>query len=574
MEFKAALHGDVFGYSAMIADDEAATISTLHSHRHIIENAVEGFGGEMASFAGDEFLAVFRSAREAVDAAIQIQREHAIQNLLLPQGQQMRFRLGIHAGAIKRDDEGWYGDVVNIAARLQAEADPGGVTISAAAYDQAGDLNLPAEALGITRLKNIPEPVASYRLIDNQLPDAGSRLDRRHSPTHRPSLAVLPFLNLGDPEDGHFATGLMMSLLVELATIPGLDVISENTTLQLDTDGASEAAASLGSKYILEGAVQREGDQVRVMVRLLETATSRTIWADRFEPRVGGLFTAQDELVHQIAAAVDLHGIEELKAQSSMYRSHVDGASVELIYRAWQAFVEGTADGVRRAREFFDQVTERYPDSVVGWAEASWTYMWEIIKGWAPNPETNIVRAKELALKAQEKGDVTGLSRAVLAYVYLVERDWDNAYEAARKSTEERPSCDVTFGVAASVMRYLGRWQDAIDMGERAIRLSPLMNDWYRSTVANAYFVGGDYQSAAVEAGTVIADHEEETEALLTLAASEAALGRGRKAAATIHRVRQIDPLLSAEQLESNLPFKDEGTRKAFVDRLKEAGLD
>jgi adenylate cyclase len=275
MEVNAALHGDVFGYSAMIADDEAATIRTLRSHRDIIENAVEGFGGEMASFTGDEFLAVFPSARNAVEAAIQIQREHAVQNLLVPQGRQMRFRLGIHAGLIKRDEDGWYGDVVNIAARLQAEADPGGVTISAEAYEQAGDLHLPSEALGLTRLKNIPEPVASYRLIDDQLPDARSRLDRRHSPTHGPSLAVLPFLNLGDPEDGHFATGLMMSLLVELATIPGLDVISENSTLQLDTDGTSDEATSLGSKYILEGAVQREGDQVRVTARLLETATSR-----------------------------------------------------------------------------------------------------------------------------------------------------------------------------------------------------------------------------------------------------------------------------------------------------------
>lgn len=575
MAFGAALHGDVTGYSALVADDEAATFVTLQEHRAIVEAAVAVHSGEMASFVGDEFLAVLPTAREAVEAALQIQREIAVENQGLPPGRQMRFRLGIHSGEVHHREGGWYGDVVNIAARLQAEADPGGISISATSWEEAGDFEVRTAPMGALRLKNIPEPVLAYRLLDDELTAAGARMDRPE-PHKRPSLVVLRFLNLGSDEDEHFATGLMVSLVIELMTIPGLDVISEGSVLALEREEASKPAAAgkLGARYALEGAVQRDGERVRVMVRLIDTSTSHTVWADRFESSVAGLFAAQDELVSQIAAAIEGEGIEELKAGAAIYRDEMDDTSVKLIYKGWQAFIEGTPAGVRRARGFFDEVVARTPESAVGWSVAAWTYIWEVVKGWADDEGANLRRAKELALKAEEIGDPSGFSSAVLAYVHVTEHDWDNAYEAAKKATAERPSCDVTFGVAASVMRYLGRWQDAVEMGQRASKLSPLLNDWYQSTVANAYFVGGDYELATATAESVVAAEDDETDALLTLAASQAALGHDRHAAAAIRQARELNPRLTTAQLRSRLPFRDEATREAFLARLSDAGLD
>jgi TolB-like protein len=575
MAFGAALHGDVTGYSALIAHDESATFGTLQGHRAIIEAVVAVHSGEMASFTGDEFLAVLPTAREAVDAAVQIQREIAIENERLAPGRHMRFRLGIHSGELHHEEGGWYGDVVNIAARLQAEADPGGISISGDAMEEAGELDVEIASMGALRLKNIPEPVFAYRLLDDQLAAAGGRLDRAEV-QKRPSLAVLRFINLGAEEDEHFADGLMVSLLVELMTIPGLDVISDSSVLSLGraVSARPEAATRVGARYALEGAVQKDGDRVRVMVQLIDTSTSVSVWADRFESSVSGLFAAQDELVNQIAAAVEVEGIQELKAGAAIYRDEMDDTSVKLIYKGWQAFIEGTPEGLRRARELFEEVTERTPESAIGWSVAAWTYLWEDVKGWVDDPEPNIARAKELALKAEELGDPSGFSSAVLAYVHVSEHDWDSAYEAATKATAERPSCDVTFGVASSVMRYLGRWEDAVEMGNRASELSPLLTDWYQSVVANAYFVGGDYQSATAAAESVVATEDDEIEALLTLAASQAALGWDRQAAATIRQARQANPKLSADVLRDRLPYKDEATREAFLARLQEAGLD
>jgi len=158
--------------------------------------------------------------------------------------------------------------------------------------------------------------------------------------------------------------------------------------------------------------------------------------------------------------------------------------------------------------------------------------------------------------------------------VLVLEHDWEGALEAASKATAERPSCDLSFGVAASVKRYLGEWEEAVDLASRAIQLSPLMSDWYRSTMANAMFVGEDYEMAAETAEGVVAEDETNTEALLTLAAAQAALGRERHASAAIDHARLTAPGLKADRLRKNLPYRDESTKERFVERLEEAGLD
>jgi adenylate cyclase len=440
-----ALHGDVVGYSRLIADNEIETHNTVQAFRSIIEAVVEDHDGELAQFVGDEFLAVLPSERAGSLAAIEIQRRLAEENLSLPEGRKMRFRLGLNSGEIHHGDSGWYGDTINIAARLQAIADPGGVTVSAAVFDQSDELDVRHSSIGAQRLKNIPEPVHAYRLVDDGLPTETDKPWRRRIPTtSTPSLAVSPFVNLGAPEDEHFAAGLFMSLIVSLMRIPGLDVKSENSSLAYRDQAysAQQVGHELGARYVLEAGVHRAGDRVRVMTQLIDVEEKKTTWADRFETSIGDLFAAQDDLVAQIVVALD---IQVMGGGSRLYREYLDSTSVELVYQGWTELIRGTKEATRKARDHFEAVTETAPESPVGYSTAAWGYVWEVLQGWASDPGANIDRAEELASKAIELDDPSGFSYAVMAYVRLVRQDWDGAYESAMRATSERPSCDVSW---------------------------------------------------------------------------------------------------------------------------------
>jgi adenylate cyclase len=558
-----------------MADNEIETINTLRVFTSIIEAVVVGHSGEMGDLVGDEFLAVFPSASDAVQAALAMQRLMAEDNKSLPTGRKMQFRLGLHSGVINGEVGCWYGDVVNIAARLQALADPGGVMVSATVLDASSDVKVRVEAAGQQRLKNIPEPVLAYRLIDDDLTDTDDRPWRRRVPTSEiPSLAVSPFVNLGEPEEAHFAAGLMMSLIISLMRIPGLDVVSENSTLKYaDTaHSAEQVGHEMGARFVLEGGVQRSGERVRVMAQVIDVETKTRIWGERFDESIEDLFAAQDDLVEAIVGAIDIKLVGGVGY--GIYRDQLDAATIEVLYKGWQNFIQDTADSTRKARSLFEEVAAAAPTGAIGPSMAAWTYLWEVLKGYASDPGANIDRSEELATRALEIGDASGFSDAVMAYVRLMHHDWDGAYESAQRATAERPSCDVTFGVAASVMRYLGHWEEAVDFADRAIHLSPLLSDWYVTTMANAYFIGKDYEMAADAAEEVVARDEEDVEALLTLAASQAALGRDRHAAAAIHQARKNEPTLNTKYLRQSLPYKDNETLDRFIRNVEKAGLE
>jgi TolB-like protein/class 3 adenylate cyclase len=569
----AVINGDVAGYSKLVADDEIATHRTLEALREIIGEAVAEESGEVVSFVGDEFLAVLPTQPAGLGAAVAIQRALASENEQLPAGRRVRFRLGIDYGHVSVEGGRWFGDVINVAARLQAIAEPGGICASAAALEGTEDLPVRVRSLGKKRLKNIPEPVLAYEVVDEQAPAEDGKPWRRRIPTtERPSLAVRPFVNLGDSEDEHFAHGLMIALTIQLMTIPGLDVISEYSALEYRDEAVSaqRVGRELGVRYVLEGAVQRSGSRVRVLTQLVEAEDSLTVWADRFEAELSDVFAAQDEIVAKIVETLDIEIVGDM---ARTYREGLDAEGVEIVYRGLHEMGKSTPDSLRRARDSFEQLIEHSPDSPRGYALSAWIHFWAALTGKAEDPDANYRRAKELAEAAIERGDTTGLGHLVLAHVLLLEHDWEGALDAALAATEERPSCDVTFGVAASVMRYLGRWEEAVSMATRAIRLSPLMSDWYRAVLANAYFVGEDYEVAAEAAEGVVAGNEDNLEALLTLAAAQEALGQTRHASAAVKQAQEASPGLSVSRLREDLPYRDEATKERFVGRLEDAGL-
>lgn len=325
-------------------------------------------------------------------------------------------------------------------------------------------------------------------------------------------------------------------------------------------------------RYVLEGGVQRNGSRVRVLAQVIDVEQAVTVWADRFEAEIDDVFAAQDDIVARIVEALDVEVIGGDLAAS--YRDELDPESVEIVYRGLHDVSLGTTESLRRAYGHFEEVTKRDQDGSLGYALSAWGHFWAALNGAVDDPEHHYSIARDFAQQAIEHGDTSGMGHMVLAHVLVLEHDWEGALEAASKATAERPSCDLSFGVAASVKRYLGEWEEAVDLASRAIQLSPLMSDWYRSTMANAMFVGEDYEMAAETAEGVVAEDETNTEALLTLAAAQAALGRERHASAAIDHARLTAPGLKADRLRKNLPYRDESTKERFVERLEEAGLD
>ncbi|MGD2059934.1 MAG: adenylate/guanylate cyclase domain-containing protein [Acidimicrobiia bacterium] len=568
-----ALHGDVVGYSRLLADNEIETHNTLQALRRIVEEEVDEGGGELVEFVGDEFLAIVPDPAKAIGIAMRIQRRIASENELLPEGRRMRFRLGIETGDISLKDGQWYGEAINIAARLQALATPGGVNISEGVLDGAGDGPFDVEPLGRRRLKNIPEPVTVLAVVDRETQTARPRPWRRRLPRpSRPSLAVSPFVNLGGPEDSHFADGLMMALVISLMRIPGLDVVSESSTMRYRDHpfSARQLGHELGVRYVLEGAVQRSGDRVRVLTQLQDLDSGTTAWADRFESTFADVFAAQDDIVSKIVATLDIEVIGGEIAR--MYRSSLDSEGVELVYRGLQNLAIGTPESITEAIQAFREVREKSPDDAMGYDMGALTDLLMALWGKPEDAAAHYEQAEELAKGALDRGDPSGLGNTVLAYLLLIEHDWEGAMKAALRATKQRPSCDLTYGIAASVLRYLGEADTAMRFATRAIRLSPLFATWYETILASSHLLAGDYDEAVDLAESVVAEDDSQLEALLTLAAAQAALGRRRHAAAALEQAKKTRPDLSLGVLRNELPYRDDALSH-FMDQLEASGL-
>ena len=257
-----------------------------------------------------------------------------------------------------------------------------------------------------------------------------------------------------------------------------------------------------------------------------------------------------------------------------MFRANLDRESVEDAYRGLQHLTNGTTEDLRNAVVAFERVIERRPDAPNGYMLTALAHLWWALFLTDEDEDFHYEEAEKYAQLAVDRNDESGIGHTVLAHAMVHRRDWDGALEAARLATAERPSCDLTYGVAASVMRYAGEVDDAVDYASRAIKLSPLFSGWYESIMANAKYLGGDYDEAASIAEGVVADDDEQIEALLTLAAAQSALGRDRHAAAALDHARETRPGLNAEALRHEFPYRNEEALAKFIEALEASGLD
>jgi adenylate cyclase len=475
----AILAADVAGYSRLIGADEEGTLARLKAiYAKLIDPAIAAHHGRIVKTTGDGLLAEFASTVDALRCASEIQAGMTDQNAGVPPNDRIEFRIGIHQGDIVVEDGDIFGNGVNIAARLEALAEPGGICVSARVQEDAiGKLDLAFRELGEQHLKNIAHPVRAYSV------------DRARAPPSRPaavdvprlSIVVLPFANMNnDPEQQYFVDGITEDLTIDLSRVGDMLVISRNTafTYQGKRVDTRQIGRELGVRYVLEGSVRRVGDRVRINAQLIDAGTDSHRWAERFDRNVGDLFALQDEIVSRIAIALN---VEMVVAEAARPAESPDAMDCILRGRAAQTRPM-SLESLNEAIEWFERALSLAPNSAEAPALMASALAGSVINVMPGSSDADIDRAERLARQAVAASPHSARTHSAMAHVFRAQRRYAEAiseYEAALALNRN------LVGALANIGRlkiYVGPVDDAIPFQEQAIRLSPLdpqIWNWY-----------------------------------------------------------------------------------------------
>ncbi len=625
----AILAADVVGYSRLMEADEEATARTLSTYREIIEGLVTSHHGRVFGGAGDSVIAEFASPVEAVRCAVEIQRELEAQNVDLPEDRRMRLRIGVNLGDVMVEGDNLLGDGVNIAARLEALADPGGISLARSVFDQVKkQLDLGYEYLGEHEVKNIAEPVQVYRVLTE--PEAAGKIMgetkratqswkrvalavavvvligvagavtwlRPWEPTiepasvermalplpDRPSIAVLPFTNLSDdPNQEYFADGMTEDLITDLSKRSGLFVIARNSVFAYKGRNVdvSKVGRELGVRYVLEGSVRRVGDQVRINVQLIDARSNSHLWADRYDGDLDDIFALQDEVSKHIidALAVQLSPGEEAlptRKETKSAQAH------DAFFKGWAHYLRATPEDYVTAVSFLEEAVRLDPDYGRAYAALASIYGDVREKGWQTRlgltPDDTLEKAVAYLEKTREYPSPLG-HQAVSGFHSFAGRH-EEAIAEAESAIALNANNPVGYFARAKALTYAGRPDEAIEMIRKAMRLDPLYPPDYAFHLGMSRFAMGRFDQAAVpleEARKRVPDHRG---TLTFLVATYGFLGRPDDAASALGQLKRlavnafVNWRLSTTVLEANIwPFKDPADLKRLREGLRLGGM-
>ncbi len=613
----ALLSADVAGYSRLMAEDETATIRTLSAYREAITGRVRLHHGRVVDAPGDNLLAEFPSALEAVESAVEIQRALERENAALPPERRMHFRIGVHLGDVAVEGERIYGDGVNIAARLEGLAEPGGIAISATVYEQvANKLELACTDLGPQTMRNIPRPVQVYRvelgkqrrLLRRRLPRAalwtggvlgavalalalswprplGLALDLMgltELPTHPPlpdlpSIVVLPFENLsGDPEQEYFSDGMTEDLTTALSSSHGLFVISRGSafTYRDQPRDIQQIGRELGVRYVLEGSVRREAERVRITAQLIDAQTGFHLWSQRYDREVRDVFELQSEIAEEIwhALAIQIDAVETARARR---KPTANLTAYDAVLRGLDYFKRTTRDDMLKARAFFERAAELDPEYADAWASLGSTYAVEY--GFLWNLDARLLeRAEALARRALELDPGVYSGYATLTMVSLYHDRTQEAIEYGRRAVELGPNIDAAHAVLAAALGVDHQNLEAIQEIQRAVRLNPRAPPSWVGMLMGIANIAADRDDQAREIlERVRRSNSDLILPRIMLTILYVGAGRHEEAHAVVDEVLAVNPKLTAELAIKRVPWS--GTtglsQQDLIAQLRTAGL-
>lgn len=545
----AALNADVVGYSRLLADDFDATSAAMTAVRTIVEIGIGTRGGRLVNFVGDNFMAVFDSTRNGVQAAIEISRAVEEVNADLPQARWLRFRMGMDRGQVSQSDGHFEGDALNIAARVQVLAQSGGLSVSQPIYLDLDEPALRFRSTGYHRLKNIPEPVEVFEFVD--LPSDGITTDRASSLSlDAPTVAVLPIIAEGVDDTVQAGAGVMRAdILHRLAAIPELTVIEATAT---------GGQAGTAARYMLETGVHQFGDTLRAYATLFDVTTMNVVKSHKITGPTSDVLNMSDRLSEDVGTSIEVELV--VGAPAGLYAELDDPEAIEKVYLGWYNLRSDTVQGWQRALSLFGEVADSHPDIPYGWVLSAFANWIGASNEWATDSQEALLLAREQAKRGLDVGDPTGMAQTVDAAVLMSLGRIDEAIAKMESVEIIRPTCDVTFGLEGSLKRYLGEWEEAVDKLDVAMRLTGVNKPWYPTVKACSLFMGHRNEQAVSVAESVLEYQPNNLEALLVLAAAQVELGLDRRSQATATEIRDRFPTVDISAWLDRNPYQDEST--------------
>jgi adenylate cyclase len=558
----AILAADVVGYSRLVGEDEVGTLERLRVlRRTLADPKIKEHRGRIVRTMGDGLLVEFMSVVDAVRCAVEVQREMALRNADVPPERRIEFRIGINLGDIIKDGREIYGDGVNVAARLEALATPGGICVSRVVRDQVRDkLSFAFDDRGEQHVKNIARPVRVFDVkmtgeIMTLSPDAAARAALQLP--DKPSIAVLPFQNMsGDPEQEYFADGMVEEIITALSRIRWLFVIARNSsfTYKGRSVAIKQVGRELGVRYVLEGSVRKGGNRVRITAQLIEAETGAHLWADRFDGSLEDVFDLQDKVAVSVAGVIE-PALQAAEVRRSTVRPATDVTAYDLYLRALATFYPITKERLFKALELLQRAAAIDPDSAPALSLAAMCQMRLVREGWATEPETAGQTAVDLARQALQ---LAGDDPAILANAAFVLANFGEEIGAMMALVDRALTITPSFARGwfyGGVLRLWASQHDlAIEHAETALRLSPRERAGTPlSLIGEAQFFKREFDEAAPKLLLSVQENPGYPHSYRVLAACYAHMGRLDQARAIVARLRGITSHLvpSAAQLRS-----------------------
>jgi adenylate cyclase len=574
----AILAADMVGYSRLMEADEAGTLARLKTHRlELIDPAISKQRGRIIKTTGDGLLVEFQSVADAVQCAVEIQHRMMRRNADVAPARWIQFRIGINLGDVIFEENDLFGDGVNVAARLQELAEPGGICVSGAVRDQVGDRldDVIFADLGEQSVKNLVRRIRVYSVkLQSELAIAGDSVPRTAPPevTKKPSMAVLPLLNIsGDPEQEFFADGLTEDIITELSRFRDLLVISRNSVFvhKGKPVNVQAVARELGVDYVLEGSVRKAGDRVRVTVQLIDAETDRHIWAERYDRNLEDIFAIQDEVTGAIVST--LPGRVEAAKYDRAKRKPTDSmAAYEAVLAAKVLHHRSTSADNAEAQRLLDRAIALDPNYAHAHAWKGCVLGQTYVYGWCTDRNATLHEVQQELDLALTLDDNDADVHRILAALSLVRGNHDRAAHHQERALALNPNYDLVVVQQGELLTWMGRPEEGIDWIKRAMRLNPHHPERFWNHLGRAYFVAHKY-AEAVEAFSRIARPDHTHHAFL--AAALAKMGNKTAALAHAQEAMRLDPGFSADRYLATLHYRQDSDREHHREALLKAGL-
>jgi adenylate cyclase len=560
-----------------MGEDEEGTLAALKAiRRELGDPKIKEHRGRIVKTTGDGLLVEFASVVDAVRCAVEVQREMAERNAAIPAARRIEFRMGINLGDIIKDGRDIYGDGVNVAARLEALAEPGGISVSRVVRDQVRDkLDFAFEDSGEQQVKNIARPVRVYRI-----PIAGQVATRAPLPLpEKPSLAVLPFQNMsGDPEQEYFADGIVEEITTGISRLPWLFVIARNSsfTYKGKAVDVKQVARELGVRYVLEGSVRKAANRVRITAQLIDTASGAHIWADRFDGALDDIFELQDQVASGVVGAIEPK-LRQSEIERATRKPTESLDAYDLYLRAMAAFHQLTSESVENAVRQLERALEIDPSYAPAAGLAARCRIYQVSQGWArrtPELEAVVVRLARRAIDTG-KDDPDALYMAGQA-IAQYSGDHKAGAAAVERALVLNPNAAHAWNQRGWVHLFLDEADPAIAAFERASRLSPLdpLGWWIKGGLARAHLTAGRYEEAMRWVDQTILEHPRWTPALWTKVVLCELMERHNEACEALKPLLEVWPGFTIEAFTSYAKLHyTPRLRAIYVEALRKVGL-